>query len=230
MTRSSAAAISPAERKRASTGASARSITWMSGGGRSGRRVCSGAGPPRRRPPQLLQRGRPMRELPGDQVIQQHAHRIEVALDARRGTRERLGGQVDRRADPVFMAGLVLFALASLAGGFAQNDIQLVIARAVQGLGAAIVSPAALSIITVTFKEGAERNKVLRAGGVDPRLGRCCRRPPRRRPHRRPRLGVGALGQRPDRDRRRALLAPRLIAESRSDLPEPPGCRLCPAR
>jgi len=76
----------------------------------------------------------------------------------------RLADLLGRRR--VFMAGLVLFALASLAGGFAQNDIQLVIARAVQGLGAAIVSPAALSIITVTFKEGAERNKALGAWGA----------------------------------------------------------------
>ena len=76
----------------------------------------------------------------------------------------RLADLLGRRR--VFMVGLVLFALASLAGGFAQNDIQLVIARAIQGLGAAIVSPAALSIITVTFKEGAERNKALGAWGA----------------------------------------------------------------
>ena len=63
----------------------------------------------------------------------------------------RLADLLGRRR--VFMAGLVLFALASLAGGFAQNDIQLVIARAVQGLGAAIVSPAALSIFTVTSRK-----------------------------------------------------------------------------
>ncbi len=76
----------------------------------------------------------------------------------------RLADLLGRRR--VFMAGLVVFALASLAGGFATNDIQLVVARAVQGLGAAIVSPAALSIITVTFKEGAERNKALGAWGA----------------------------------------------------------------
>ncbi len=76
----------------------------------------------------------------------------------------RLADLLGRRR--VFMAGLVLFALASLAGGFAQSDIQLIIARAIQGLGAAIVSPAALSIITVTFKEGAERNKALGAWGA----------------------------------------------------------------
>ena len=48
------------------------------------------------------------------------------------------------------MAGLVLFAVASLAGGLAQSDAWLIAARAVQGLGAAIVSPAALSIVTTT--------------------------------------------------------------------------------
>ena len=61
----------------------------------------------------------------------------------------------------VFMSGLVLFALASLAGGFAQTEGQLIVARAVQGLGAAILSPAALSIITTTFAEGAERTKAM---------------------------------------------------------------------
>ncbi len=66
----------------------------------------------------------------------------------------------------VFMGGLILFALASLAGGFATNDAQLIAARAVQGLGAAILSPAALSIITTTFRDGAERNKALGAWGA----------------------------------------------------------------
>jgi EmrB/QacA subfamily drug resistance transporter len=66
----------------------------------------------------------------------------------------------------VFMGGLILFALASLAGGFATNDGQLIAARAVQGLGAAIVSPAALSIVTTTFRDGAERNKALGVWGA----------------------------------------------------------------
>jgi EmrB/QacA subfamily drug resistance transporter len=66
----------------------------------------------------------------------------------------------------VFMAGLTVFALASLAGGLAQSDLWLIIARAVQGLGAAILSPAALSIVTTTFKEGAERNKALGVWGA----------------------------------------------------------------
>src|SRR4051795_3220 len=66
----------------------------------------------------------------------------------------------------VFMGGLVLFALASLAGGFAVTSGQLIAARAVQGLGAAILSPAALSIVTTTFRDGAERNKALGVWGA----------------------------------------------------------------
>lgn len=61
----------------------------------------------------------------------------------------------------VFMAGLLTFALASLAGGFAQSEWHLVAARAVQGLGAAVVSPAALSIVVATFRDGGERNKAM---------------------------------------------------------------------
>ena len=66
----------------------------------------------------------------------------------------------------VFMSGLVLFALASLAGGLAVNSGQLIAARAVQGLGAAILSPAALSIVTTTFRDGSERNKALGVWGA----------------------------------------------------------------
>src|SRR4051812_3788757 len=66
----------------------------------------------------------------------------------------------------IFMAGLVLFALASLAGGLSNSEGMLIVARAVQGLGAAIVSPAALSILTVTFTEGAERNRALGVWGA----------------------------------------------------------------
>lgn len=66
----------------------------------------------------------------------------------------------------VFMGGLVLFALASLAGGFAESEGQLIVARAVQGLGAAILSPAALSIVTTIFSDGAERNKALGVWGA----------------------------------------------------------------
>src|SRR5487761_973186 len=56
--------------------------------------------------------------------------------------------------------------LASFAGGIAQPAGWLIAARAVQGLGAAMVAPAALSIITVTFTEGAERNRALGIWGA----------------------------------------------------------------
>src|SRR3989440_4954027 len=66
----------------------------------------------------------------------------------------------------VFMSGLVLFAIASLLGGLSTTSGQLIAARSVQGLGAAILSPAALSIITTTFADGAERNKALGVWGA----------------------------------------------------------------
>ena len=66
----------------------------------------------------------------------------------------------------VFMAGLALVAVASLAAGFAANQGQLIAARAAQGLGAAIISPSALSIVTTLFRDGAERNKALGAWGA----------------------------------------------------------------
>src|SRR3712207_7315737 len=66
----------------------------------------------------------------------------------------------------LFMAGLVVFALASLAGGLAQTEGQLIAARAVQGLGGALLSPAALSLVTVLFEEGSERNKAMGVWGA----------------------------------------------------------------
>jgi EmrB/QacA subfamily drug resistance transporter len=66
----------------------------------------------------------------------------------------------------VFMAGLIVVAVASLLAGFASNQGQLIAARAAQGLGAAIISPAALSIVTTLFHDGAERNKALGAWGA----------------------------------------------------------------
>src|ERR1700748_169549 len=79
-----------------------------------------------------------------------------------------LGGRLadlpGRRA--IFMGGLALFAVASLLGGLAQSDTWLIAARAVQGLGAALISPAALSLITTIFSEGAERNRALGVWGA----------------------------------------------------------------
>jgi EmrB/QacA subfamily drug resistance transporter len=66
----------------------------------------------------------------------------------------------------IFVVGLILFTAASLACGLANSAGVLIGARAVQGLGAAIISPAALSIVTTTFAEGAERNKALGIWGA----------------------------------------------------------------
>jgi EmrB/QacA subfamily drug resistance transporter len=66
----------------------------------------------------------------------------------------------------VFMVGVALFTLASLACGLSASEGALIAARAVQGLGAAILSPSALSIISTTFEEGAERNKALGIWGA----------------------------------------------------------------
>jgi EmrB/QacA subfamily drug resistance transporter len=61
----------------------------------------------------------------------------------------------------LFMAGLALFTAASLVNGIAQSGGMLIAGRAVQGLGAPLVSPAALSIVTTTFAEGKERTRAL---------------------------------------------------------------------
>jgi EmrB/QacA subfamily drug resistance transporter len=66
----------------------------------------------------------------------------------------------------IFVGGLILFTLASLVCGLASSAGVLIASRAVQGVGAAIISPAALSIVTTTFEEGAERNKALGIWGA----------------------------------------------------------------
>jgi EmrB/QacA subfamily drug resistance transporter len=67
----------------------------------------------------------------------------------------------------VFIAGTIIFGVASLLAGFAWSEGALIGARALQGLGAAIITPAGLSILTTTFAEGKERNTALGAwGGV----------------------------------------------------------------
>ncbi|WP_134764899.1 MFS transporter [Nocardioides sp. 1609] len=69
----------------------------------------------------------------------------------------RLGDLYGRRR--VFMIGLAVFAIASLIGGFAQNEAMLLGSRGLQGLGAALASPAALALITTTFPAGPARNR-----------------------------------------------------------------------
>ncbi|MFI6346219.1 MFS transporter [Streptomyces sp. NPDC050560] len=69
----------------------------------------------------------------------------------------RAGDILGRRR--VFMSGILLFTIASLVGGLAQEPWQLLAARAIQGVGGAIASPTALALITTTFAEGPERNR-----------------------------------------------------------------------
>jgi EmrB/QacA subfamily drug resistance transporter len=66
----------------------------------------------------------------------------------------------------VFMTGLVVFSVGSLLCGLAWNEASLIGARALQGLGAATITPSALSILTTTFAEGRERNIALGAWGA----------------------------------------------------------------
>ena len=79
-----------------------------------------------------------------------------------------LGGRI---ADLVgrrrfFTVGLGVFSLASLAGGLAQSQGWLIGARAIQGVGAALLAPAVLSLVTSIFREGAERNRALSVWGA----------------------------------------------------------------
>jgi EmrB/QacA subfamily drug resistance transporter len=76
----------------------------------------------------------------------------------------RLADILGRRG--VFMVGLVIFSVGSLLCGLAWDDTSLIGARALQGLGAATITPAALSILTTTFTEGRERNIALGAWGA----------------------------------------------------------------
>ncbi|MBE1487673.1 DHA2 family efflux MFS transporter permease subunit [Plantactinospora soyae] len=78
-----------------------------------------------------------------------------------------LGGRAADLLGPrrVFIAGLVLFGAASLVAGLADSPGFLIGARAVQGLGGALLSPAALAILTVTFAHGRERNIALGVWG-----------------------------------------------------------------
>jgi EmrB/QacA subfamily drug resistance transporter len=76
----------------------------------------------------------------------------------------RAGDLLGRRR--MFMIGIAVFSAASLVCGLSGSIGVLIAARAVQGLGAAIISPATLSIIMTTFDEGAERNKALGIWGA----------------------------------------------------------------
>jgi EmrB/QacA subfamily drug resistance transporter len=79
-----------------------------------------------------------------------------------------LGGRtadiVGRRR--LFVVGLIVFSAASLLSGLAWSDSALIVARAAQGLGAAMITPAALAILMTTFQEGRERNTALGVWGA----------------------------------------------------------------
>jgi EmrB/QacA subfamily drug resistance transporter len=81
----------------------------------------------------------------------------------------RLGDLWGRRR--MFAVGLVVFSLASLAGGLASDLAMLAVARAVQGVGAAIVAPAALSLITTSVPEGPQRTRALGYYGATASVG-----------------------------------------------------------
>src|SRR6266542_2213787 len=76
----------------------------------------------------------------------------------------RLADLLGRRR--LFMAGLALFTVSSLLDGLAWSESSLIVFRSLQGLGAALLSPAALSILTTTFREGRERNLALGIWGA----------------------------------------------------------------
>jgi EmrB/QacA subfamily drug resistance transporter len=76
----------------------------------------------------------------------------------------RMADLIGRRR--LFVAGVTIFAGASLLNGLATSDTTLIAARALQGFGGALVSPAALSIITTTFSEGERRTKALAVWGA----------------------------------------------------------------
>ncbi len=122
----------------------------------------------------------------------------------------RMGDVLGRRK--LFMAGLAFFALFSLLCGFSVSAGMLIGARALQGLAGAALSPSVFSITSVTFKEGAERNKALGILGAIAGLGCGDRGAPRRRLDPVRGLGVDLLRQRPDRHSHlllRAALRPR---------------------
>ncbi len=76
----------------------------------------------------------------------------------------RLADLLGRRR--MFMAGVGLFTLASLLSGLASSEAELILTRALQGLGGALLAPAALSIVVTTFREGHDRNVALAAWGA----------------------------------------------------------------
>src|SRR3954471_19792997 len=73
----------------------------------------------------------------------------------------RAGDIIGRRT--VFVLGIGIFTFASFIGGFAQSPAELLVARAVQGVGGAIAAPSTLALLTTSFREGHERTRALAA-------------------------------------------------------------------
>ena len=92
------------------------------------------------------------------------AERLRAHLRRPAATRRAAADLLGRRR--VFMAGAVFFTTASLLCGLAWSPAALLATRVVQGTGAAIMTPTALSIISTTFTEGSKRNKALRIWGA----------------------------------------------------------------
>jgi hypothetical protein len=131
----------------------------------------------------------------------------------------RAGDILGRRR--VFIAGIILFSVASLLGGFATSEAWLLAARAVQGVGGAIIAPTALALVTTTFPEGPPRRRrggpARTAGDRGPAARREHRAEPERHParlrhprrdHQHPRTGCAGLRaiQRGDEPQRRLAL------------------------
>ena len=99
----------------------------------------------------------------------------------------------------IFLVGVVVFTGASLLAGLAWSESSLIGARVLQGLGAAIISPAALSILSTTFAEGKERNIALGVWGAVGGFGAAAGVLLGGRAHRRAELGVDLLREHPGR-------------------------------